>query len=510
MATENSGLVVAALEQTDLELSRSIDALNSWKTAIAKRGARVRLYRNYERGDHRANITKEMRKMLRLVEDEAAMNDFNDNYMRVIIDKMAGRLFVSSISASDETDVWIKEILSMNDFDAQQQTWFRGAIRDGDSYVIIDPETLSWVSEPAYDGFSGLVVIIDSMTRKPVWACKLWSEADTSDIAGDDPTQAVMKLIVYQPDRVSYWIGEEGAQGVRPDNKIAQAAQTDADGTPLEPVNYEEWPLETLPIIHYANQIDNFTQYGESELRPAVPLQDVLNRTLHSMVMASEFSAFKLLWSIGFEIDVDGIAPGGVVNLVLKAGGATITDFTDEQIEFIKAAKVGQFEASDISQYTNQVDKIVQQISQSTQTPIYGVTASGNLSGEALKQLEIGLLGKIERFQRQNTDALKELVQMTAAIQNEFEGNGNAPAIDDVRIIWRPAEILDVNARITTLVSLREKAPGLFTDEFFIERIGSLLGMSQNDTKEQVEKSALEQGMLFEALTGGGGTIPPV
>ena len=503
MATDNSGLISDVLSRTAPSLAASIDAASSWSSAILTRGARIRLFRDYERGDHRASMTTEQRKLLRITAGDAKMENLNDNYCKVIIDKMSSRLFISSISAGDKAEDWLTDTLANNDFDAQQQNWFRGAIRDGDSYVMVDSETMLWVSEPAYDGFSGVVLIIDSMTRKPVWACKLWSENDVNDLAGDDPTNAPMKIIVYQGDKISYWKGVAGGAAVEPDNKVES-------GEGVDLVNSVEWPLGRIPLVHYANQIDNFTQYGESELRPAIPLQDVLNRTLSTMLAASEFSGWKLLWSIGFEIDVDGITPGGIVNLVLKNGaGAIETAPTQDQLDFLKAAKVGQFEASDISQYTNQIDKIVQQISQTTQTPLYGVTASGNLSGEALKQLEIGLLGKIERFQRQNTDAVKELIEMTAEMQNIFEGE-NAPAIDDIRVVWKPAEILDVNARISTMITTREKAPGLFTDEFYIERIGSLLGMSQADIKEEVEKAQSQQGMLFEALTGGGGGIPPV
>ena len=508
MTIDNSGLISSALEKTAPALARSIDAAGSWKAAILKRGARIRLFREYERGDHRASMTKEQRKLLNITVGDADMDNLNDNYCKVVIDKMSSRLFVSSISAGDQADEWLKETLAVNDFDAQQQNLFRGAIRDGDSYVMIDSDSFLWVSEPAYDGFSGVVLIIDSITRKPVWACKLWSESDINDLAGDDPTEATMKIIVYQDDQISYWKGETGGANIEPENKIESTVQNEAGDAP-DYVNFAAWPLDKIPLIHYANQIDNFTQYGESELRPAIPLQDVLNRTLSTMLAASEFSGWKLLWSIGFEIDVDGITPGGIVNLVLKDGNGVITEMTTDQIEFLKAAKVGQFEASDISQYTNQIDKIVQQISQTTQTPLYGVTASGNLSGEALKQLEIGLLGKIERFQKQNTDAIKELVEMTAEMQNTFEGE-NAPVVDDIRVIWKPAGLLDVNARINTLTTMREKAPGLFVDEFYIERIGALLGMSQADIKAEIEKAQSQQGMLFETLSGGGGTIPPV
>ena len=497
---DNSGLIADALNKTDPELANRVD-VNSWKEAIAKRGARIKLYRNYERGDHRADMTTQMKKMLRLSSDEAGLTDFNANLMRTVIDKMAGRIFVSNVQTDDGSKAWMEETLGRNDFDAAQSLWYRGAIRDGDSFVMVDPKTLLWSAEPAYDGFSGIVSIFDTMTRKAIWACKLWSEADTADIAGDESGSSNIKLIVYQPNAISYWTGGENGSQVVP-----------GEGAP-------SWPLGKIPIIKFSNQLDSYTNYGESELRPAIPLQDVLNRTIHSMVMASEFTAFSVLWSIGFELDVDGIVPGAVLNLVLRAptnsdgtGGGVVNSPTDAQLEFLKAAKVGQFQGADISQYTNQIDKIVQQISHITATPMYGVTTQGNLSGEALKQLEIGLLGKVERFQHQNTDAIKELIELTAMMQNGFDSTegGIAPDFDMVHVIWKSPEILDVNSRIATLTALREKAPGLFTDEWYIKRVGTLLGMGQSDIEDEIKNAASQAGNFFEALTGTGGGVPVV
>jgi hypothetical protein len=510
--TDNSGLVVSALESTDPALAASIDARNSWKQAIIQRGARVALYRDYERGDHEADITAEMRKMLRIKTNDANITEFNDNYCRVIIDKMAGRIHVSNITVdTDAAKEWLSGILARNDFDALQSEWWRAAGRDGDAYVMVDPDTANWTSEPAYDGFGGMVVIFDDMSRKPMWACKLWSEADMQDIAAVDVSHAIIKLVVYHPDRISYWVGDESGQEVRPDNIVpmntiidrgngfAAVVNSDAEFTNAQP-----WPLESkkLPIISYINQKDNYTSYGESELRPAIPLQRVLNRILHSTVMASEMSAFGIKWSIGMNIPVDKITPGAVVNLS-PFSEAQISSINELQVAFLDACKVGQFEATDISQYTNLIDKMVQQISQSTQTPIYGVTAEGNLSGEALKQLEIGLLGKVERFQHQNTDAVKELIMLTAEIQNTFDGP-NAPAFSAVNVIWKSPELLDVNARIATLVTLREKSPGLFADEFYIKRIGVLLGMSQDDINDEIENAKTQGSFNFGALVSGG------
>ncbi len=492
---DNSGLLEAALKETNPKLWADVDGGNSWKVLVRRRGARVRKYRRYNLGDHDANLTTEMRKMLRIEDDDAGLNELNDNYIRIIIDKMAGRLAVDEFTAKSKAkQVWLDDLLIENNFEALFGEISRGAIRDGDSYVLIDPETKAWTAEPAYDGYSGVVAIFDPKTRKAIWAAKMWSTAissvDTTD--ADSPPQNVkMKLVVYTPETIFHLEGKEGAQEV--------AQSTDEKST--------KWPLPSLPLIHFVNQKDNYTQLGESEIRSIIPLQNILNRTLHSMVMASELSAFKIYYAIGMEIKKDGIVPGGIINMVLKdEENNIVTEMTPEMTAYMKNVKVGEFKESDISNYTKQIATLVGEISQASQTPIYGQTNQGSLSGSALEQLEIGLVGKVLRFQRDNNGALRELVTLTAQVSNEFKGK-NAPEISKVSINWKSPELVNVTVQIAALVKMHETAPGLWADEWYREKIGGLLGMSQKQINEEGVRAEAQKEKMMNEMIGGPGTM---
>lgn len=518
MTIDNSRLVANALLKTDPDLAGSFSNSEAYAAELTEQGARVSLFRDYEKGAHRSTITDQMRAMLRLPEDDSGISDFTDNYCKIIIDKMAGRIHVPEITLpefeEDETaKAWLKETLERNDFEALQGTVWRGAIRDGDNYVLVDPKTLMWSVEPAYDGFSGVVAIFDGIQKTPIWACKIWAEAVTgTGLEAEDVTSATMRLIVYQEDKITYWFGKEGAAEVYPDNRVdVVASELGDDGGLLEiskETNGFPWQLGKVPLIHFVNQFDITTFMGESELRPAIPLQDVLDRTLHSMVMASEFSAFRIKWSIGMEIDADGITPGAVINLILKGkDGKPLTELSPEMAAFLQAVRVGEFEATDMGQYISQIDRVVRELSQTTQTPIYGVTAEGNLSGEALKQLEIGLIGKCERFQRENADSIRELIQLTSELQNMFttEVEGDAPQVTRVGVTWAPVEILDNDKQIATLIKMRTDAPNLFSDSWYRRKIGGLLGMSQTEVKEAEQDAMQESQNALETLVGSAG-----
>ena len=486
--TDNSSLITAALLKTDPELYEQIDGGSSWKDEIKREGARVKLYGEYEIGDHRANMDAQLRKMLRLgAVGESELEELNINYMEVVVDMEASRLFVSSVTGDDADTGWIEETLQRNRFISEHGQWCREAIRDGDAYVMVDLLG-NWISVSAYDGFSGMVVIHEGETGKPLWACKLWSEAKNeskSDVSG-----AEMTLAVYQKDKITWFSGSEGS---------AEVTKTDE----------KAWKPDRLPVISIMNKKDTKTGSGRSELRPAIPINDVLNRSLHSLTIAMELAAFGVKWSIGMEISLDGIVPGGVVGLVLKdASGNIITEPTAEQLEFMKSIQVGQFEATDIRPFLEVINTLVEQIGQVTSTPIRGTTSGGKMSGEALKQLEIGLLGKVERFQRQNTNAFIDLLTLTAEVQNAYNtGLGNAPKLGAIKITWKSAEILDVNARIEALNKQRKDSPGLFDDNFYIEQIGALLGLSQSEINDQKEAAKERQGRAFDALTGADGAV---
>jgi hypothetical protein len=158
-------------------------------------------------------------------------------------------------------------------------------------------------------------------------------------------------------------------------------------------------------------------------------------------------------------------------------------------LEFLKSVRIGQLEATDVTQYISVLDWIVRQISQVTQTPIYGITADGNLSGEALKQLEIGLIGKIIRFQQQNADSIRELINLTAEIQNAFriEGMGNAPQFNTVAVVWKSPEILDTMAQITALTAMFNGMPGIWSNDFYRAKTGAILGMTQAEITQEAE-----------------------
>ena len=507
---DNSMLIANALEKTGPQLFNRVDGSRSWRYHLQKKGSSVAMYRRYEAGNHDSSLTEQMRKMLRIKSD-TPLGEFSLNYCRIVIDKMVSRLRVAEIRTDvGDSSTFISDLLNFQDWESLQIALFRNATRDGECYVIPSPTTGKWELEPAYDGFGGMVAIRTRGSDFPVWACKVWSEAGLStDPAGEDDDakgigKAIMHLTVYQPNSITHWVGEEGGSEVAP-FKFSDSEATTTYG--ITSANKSAW-MGKVPVVQFTNLTDNYSVEGESELRVVLPIQNVLNRTLHSLVMASEFGAFKVAYSIGMELDKSGITPGAILNLVITDDkGVPVTSLSESQIEFLKAVKVGELEATDLSQYINLVQDLTRHVSQVSQTPIYGVTFEGALSGDALRQLEIGLIGKVRRFQKENTAAVRALIELSVEIQNFFmTERGEAPGdMGNVTVVWDSPELTDVNASISTLIKLRKEAPGLFSDELLRSRIGSLLGMSQDDIAKETVNTANEAQSRLDRIVNQAG-----
>jgi hypothetical protein len=252
-----------------------------------------------------------------------------------------------------------------------------------------------------------------------------------------------------------------------------------------------------------------------------------VNATLYDMQMSSKLSAFKIYWSKGIEVNKDGIVPGSVINLVPKdTGNKVITAMDEKTAAWWREVSVGELGTTDMSQYTNQLDKLEREISQVSSTPVYGITAQGNLSGEALKQLESGLIGKIYRFQNENTGSLVRLLKITAEIQRQFSVNRsflsklsqkvaaflgisapeNPPSkLGEISINWASPEIINVSNQINALSQLRRDNPGLWADDWYRERIGGLLSMSSQQIKDEGEKALMESRNSLDMLINSEG-----
>ena len=82
-----------------------------------------------------------------------------------------------------------------------------------------------------------------------------------------------------------------------------------ADGEPLG-----------LPVIHFKNK-DQGYNYGQSELKNIIPLQDALNKTIIDLIAAADTTAFRIYWMVGDDPSGVQVAPGSWVYSTRPSSG---------------------------------------------------------------------------------------------------------------------------------------------------------------------------------------------
>lgn len=434
--------------------------LDAWATDTQVRADKVGLFRRYADGDHDAPLSAEMRALLR-VSVTGTMDRFNLNHCDRIIQAENNRLKVTGFQAdNDAATDWIADLMRLNRFDGLQTDVHEAALRDADAYVMPswddEQKRVVWTLEPAYDGANGMVVRY-SPSGQLVVALKIWTQ-------GSDT-----RVNAYYDDRIEKYISVNGGS-------LARYAE---DGKP--------WPFPWLmkgePIgvglVHFPNRGTSYDDFGRSEIEDIIPPQNAINRTLHSMVATSELTGFPIRYAVGWDPPT-GLTPGMWMKIHKES-----PLMPDEKIE------IGTMEQGEIVPFIQQMETLINEMYRISDTPAPEFMATSDASGESLKQREIGLLGKVNRFQVKIGNRWEDLIKLSARVQVAF--GGSVPLFENVSTKWDSAEIRNdaqviQNAQVLDKMgyheeALRQMAPVFDWDE---DKIQQLLQERQSREAQQI------------------------
>lgn len=466
------------------QLSQSVDG---WVALEQTRGETIAKYREYADGEHDAKLTPQMRRTLRLstvtdtVKGVSSFDEMTTNYIPAVIQAPADRLSMEAITAENEAaSEWIKQILLDNRVDGFQMDVHEAALRDGDTYIMVDWDEDSgrvrWTHEPAYDGVAGVVALYAD--RKMILAIKLWHVVEDDDNGSD-----VTFINVYHPDRIEKFVANEGGQprprplpdGETNNNPMGEHVfdWKDRSGQPIG-----------IPFIHFRNRATTYGTHGRSEVSDAIPPQNALNRTIYSMIMTAELSAFPVRVARGFTPPAQ-VTPAMWINISPKA-----------PIPRDKIADASVLPQADLVPYIEQAKHLKAEIFDVTNTPQRD-DVSSTASGERLKQQEIGLTGKVKRFQVKAGNAWEDAAETSARVQNAF-GNQQAPAFERFTSVWKEAELRNDTE---VLKAAREDfKAGLIDHQTYLEIVAPIRGWDKTQIDQILQRTREEKQQSIEAM----------
>jgi hypothetical protein len=404
--------------------------------------------------------------------------------MALVVDTKTDRLNLDTIEAdNDAATKWAAGLLTDNRIDQLGMQIGEASARDGDTYILADWDDeandgkggVRWTHEPAYDGVSGVVVMYESVADKhPSAAVKIWHINHNGNIAD------AYRVNVYTKTEIRRYIGTVSGD----------LMPYDEDGTPAK----QTWTVGRVPFIHYPNNAARYDNYGRSDLDDLIPLQDALNRTMYSMVATSELTGFPVRYAIGF-VPPANLSPGMWIKVAEKAPPTK-----DERIE------MGVMDQGEIVPFVQQADWLIDQIHKIARIP-NPKHADNADSGEALKQKEAGLLGKVKRAQVSLGQAWEQLMELSWLIESTF---GTAPpAYSSFTARWDKPEVRNDAEVLANANLIRDYIP---TDEYF-RIIAPVFGWSEDkvksladeyDNKQQERIRRLSQGFENMSIVPGG------
>jgi len=404
----------------------------NWADTETKRGQMVDLYRQYEAGEHRDGLTARQKDQLNITR-RAVLDQFNINYMPMVVGKMADRLKVEEIevelaSANPSPQVergvnayqdYIDACRNVSRFDELQNAVHQSAVSDGYTFVMLaydsDLNITRWEHEPAYsdDTKTGVIPVLNEMGKMSC-AIKIWDEMYTDGSEGK-------RINIYYPATIERYVtNKEGT--LKPYYEEGE----DESGL-LEWTGKKGAPLG-IPIHLFSNNPKKDFPFGQSELHNAIPLQDAANWTLVDLVMTSRLTAFPLRTAKGFEPD-DDIGPGDWVIFGDEAD--------PDELSHMEAGVIPQGE---MVPFLETITHIEDRLSVITRTPIPSSMGSSAQSGEALKERQTMLVEKVERAQVAFGNAWEDVVKQSILLRNHF-GAALSGEVIGFNTRWKPAQI---------------------------------------------------------------------
>lgn len=401
------------------------------------------------------------------------------NWPALIVDAVADRLAVEGFRLDNEVDATAWDIWQANGLDAEHALVHTDCLVYGETYAMVWPDE---------DNAAGVRITPET----PYEVVHRWAPStaprrvDAALKAWWDEGAGVWRAFLFTVEEV-----QEFAASPRKDKGLPAASAWRAAG-PAEPNPFAAQGM--VGVVAFCNRMRSLGE-GRSELDGLLPQVDRLNTTVAQRVLAGEYAAFRQRWATGLEVpeDADGkpVEPFNV---------AVDRLWVSED----KDTRFGSFDVTDLRPYIDAVAQDVQHLASVSRTPPHYLLGDMvNLSAEALKAAEAGLVSKV----RQRMRAMGEAWETTMRLALALRGNVT-PVLDRLETVWADPENISEATRMDALTKMQalqvplealwERMPGTTPTE--VARWRSMRG---TDTVQQMLRTGRVQPAPIAEGPGG-------
>lgn len=352
-------------------------------------------------------------------------NAFADNWCEVVVNSCAQRLNIGGFRVGDDpkTDKASWDTWQRNDLDLQSLMAHSDALAQGASYVTVWYDDQGAPEITVDSAINTIVARHPKFRRRRLAGLRCWL-----DEYGFEHAE------LFLPDEVYLFRSMNKRDATQMPSSAGQTSwipdpdmenELNVDGAMNN-------PLGVVPVLEVLNRprlyVARRAGWGaHSDLAPIIPLQDAANKLLADMIIASEFGAFPQRWITGYEDDQTSSASER-----FKSGPGNSWYLEDAD------GKFGQFAHTDLTNYTQAIEMVVQHVASISATPPHYLNpAADRLSGESLKTAETGLVARCKQKIRAFSETWEEAMRISGAISNN-QGLAEATAMETV---WSDPEV---------------------------------------------------------------------
>lgn len=406
------------------------------------------------------------------------------NWCPLVVSAVLERLAVVGFRArgadgTADSRAW--DIWQHNYLDADSKAAHTDALVYGRSYLVVGPGD---EGEPPIITVESPLNLVHRVSganrRRRTAALRLFLDDDRVPCA-----------TLYLPDEVWRW------------RRAGGQAQPEGDDTPVthatweaRPVEGRPWPepnpLGVVPVVPLLAR-PRLGHLGRSELHEVIPVQNMVNKQVADLLVASEYTAMPQRWATGLEIETD---PNGQPRQPFP-DNSRLWQAEDDETRF------GQFQAGDLKGYVDVLTAFKQDIATLSRTPPHYFYLGGQFpSGESIKSAEAGLVAKATDHQEYFGEAWEEALRIAMAIDT---GDPDILQQRDSEAIWRDPEYRTEGEH----VDATQKKAALGVPQ---EQLWEDLGYSPQQIARFRELNAAGDtaGRLLEEMTRQGTTAPPI
>ena len=387
------------------------------KAKLEAQAVRARDYQAYY--DNEAGIIAildtEERRTFRTLLDEAGAS-----WCELVVNAVAERLSVTGFRfGSDDDDELAWAIWQASSMDADHELVHTDALVTGQSFVLVAPDD---------DNPTGVSVTVES----PQEACVVY-------VPGNRRKRLAGYKRYREPGETSFteWL-------ITADEVATWPPRSDRQRPIIEPN-----PTGVIGLIEIVPQPRTLGP-GRSELVSAISFQDRINTTIFNRCVAGDFGAYRQVWATGIKLarEVIKTDDGGEVTKVQAPFQMGVNRLlTNENAE----GKFGSLPPSDLAGYIASTDQDVTMLAAATQTPMHYLTGQlVNLSADAIRAAEAGLVAKVRRRSLHIGEAWEETVRTA------FTLTGRPGATDvQAETQWADFETRSIGQLVDSLVKMR-------------------------------------------------------